>query len=269
MIKKLAVIRRYGLERILILGGTGEARALAAFLGQFPGLEIISSLAGRTESPNLPAGQVRSGGFGGVAGLVHYLQREAIKAVIDATHPFAQHISQNAYAAAARAQVPYVSFSRRAWDKTPTDQWIEVPDHPTAAAAIPGLGARVFLTIGRQELPHYAQVPAWFLMRMIEPPGPETEVPRGELLYQRGPFTLEDELALLQHHKIDLIVSKNSGGQATYSKIVAARQLGIPVIMVQRPALPKAQQLNENAQAWQWLQTQLGWHQNCDHSHLP
>lgn len=245
------------LKRVLILGGTGEARDLAQFLVTKPGLEVISSLAGRTKMPELPLGVVRSGGFGGVTGLCHYLEQEKIAAVIDATHPFATTMTEHGIKASQIAKIPYLKLTRPAWNPEPEDHWIFVSDHDEAAQKIPGLGARIFLTIGRQELHHYAAVSGWFLMRMIDPPPTNALIPNGELKLQRGPFALSDELQLLVKYQIDLIVSKNSGGTATYNKIIAARQLQLPVIMIQRPLIPECDQVDQIDQAWEWLQTKL------------
>lgn len=244
-------------RRILILGGTGEARELAGFLMTKPGLEVISSLAGRTEMPELPMGVVRSGGFGGIAGLKKYLEQKNVSAVIDATHPFAITMTEHGIQATHQANIPYLRLTRLAWQPEPGDQWIPVKNHTEAAQTIPSLGNRIFLTIGRQELHHYATVSGWFLMRMIDPPVPNSLLPKGELRLQRGPFTLSDELQLLADYGINLIVSKNSGGSATYSKLIAARQLQLPVIMIQRSPIPACEQVNRIDQAWEWLTVQL------------
>lgn len=243
--------------RILILGGTGEARDLAQFLLAQPGLVIISSLAGRTEMPQLPMGQVRSGGFGGLSGLGDYLDQEKISAVIDATHPFATRITEHGIQACQAAQIPYLRLTRPPWEPYPEDNWILVRSHREAAQAIPGRGERIFLTIGRQELHYYRAVSGWFLMRMIDPPALDSELPKGELRLQRGPFALTDELEILARYRINLVVSKNSGGVATYSKIIAARQLQLPVIMIQRPRLPPCPEVNTLDQAWDWLKNTL------------
>ncbi len=245
------------MKRVLILGGTGEARKLAAFLLTQPELTVISSLAGRTQDPLLPPGPVHTGGFGGIPGLVSFLETAEIHAVLDATHPFAQKISHHSFIATQKLGIPHIYVVRRAWSKTKADRWYEVPDHQTAAGLIPQLGQHIFLTIGRQELCHYAQVPGWFLMRMIEPPDPNQARPKGEILLQRGPFGLEEEITLMQTHRIDLLVSKNSGGPATFSKILAARRLNCPVIMIQRPSLPNSVQVNTISQAWAWLRQEL------------
>uniref|UniRef100_UPI001881B3EA cobalt-precorrin-6A reductase n=1 Tax=Microcoleus sp. LEGE 07076 TaxID=915322 RepID=UPI001881B3EA len=176
----------------------------------------------------------------------------------DATHPFAAQISANAAVAAAECNVPHLMLVRPAWEMVEGDRWIEVANHSEAARALSGGSRRVFLTIGRQELAEFAGLDAiWFLMRAIDPPAPNTLVPDGKLLLAKGPFLLEDELKLLSEYDIDTIVSKNSGGAATYAKIVAARKLGIPVVMVQRPPIPDVERVADVEGAISWLMGQL------------
>jgi precorrin-6A/cobalt-precorrin-6A reductase len=221
---------------VLILGGTGEGRRLAASL--VPGYRVISSLAGRVRSPVLPPGEVRIGGFGGAAGLAAFLLSECVDAVVDATHPFAAQMSFNAADACASAGVPLGILRRPGWSSVPGDRWIPVADLGDAVAALAGLGERVLLTIGRQELAAFAGCTShWFLARSIDPPTGAMP-PRCEVLLARGPFSLADELALLRARAIDVVVTKNSGGSATSPKLAAARSLGLPVIMVARPPLP-------------------------------
>jgi precorrin-6A/cobalt-precorrin-6A reductase len=244
-------------KRLLILGGTGDAAELAVRASQIPNLEVISSLAGRTQQPSTPTGIVRVGGFGGAAGLATYLHDRAIDFLIDATHPFAARISFNA-TVAAECQVPHLMLVRPAWHKVDGDRWIEVESYEAAARALSEQSKRVFLTIGRQELPVFAGLTSiWFLMRAIDPPRLNTPVPNGQLLLAKGPFTLEDERELLREYQIDTIVSKNSGGDATYAKIVAAREQGIPVVMVQRPLMPAVEQVDNVEGAIYWLIQQL------------
>lgn len=245
-------------KRVLILGGTSEAIALASEIAKLEiakssNLEIMTSLAGRTQKPAV-SGRVRIGGFGGTAGLTDYLQSHRIHALIDATHPFAAQISWNAAAAAVAADIPHLMLVRPPWEKVAGDRWIEVVHNADAAATLPGLANRVFLTIGRQEIPAYAPLETlWFLMRMIDPPVADTPIPRGLLLLARGPFTLCDERSLLLKHEIEAIVSKNSGGEATYAKIIAARELGLPVVMVQRPLMPKVMQATTLSDTVRWI----------------
>lgn len=244
-------------KRVLILGGTGDAAELITRATALPGVEIVSSLAGRTQQPIVPDSNTRIGGFGGAAGLTEYLQQQHIDLLIDATHPFAAQISCNAAAAAANAGIPHLLLIRPAWEKVSGDCWIEVASNEAAAAILPGLAHRIFLTIGRQELSTFSHLQTlWFLMRMIDPPQPNSPVPPGELLLERGPFVLEQERSLLQRYEIGAIVSKNSGGRATYAKIIAARELGIPVVMVQRPPVPEVEQVADVASALSWLRDQ-------------
>ena len=253
-------------KRLLILGGTGDATELAARASQIAEIEVVSSLAGRTQQPFTPkTGGVRIGGFGGAAGLAAFLlvsgalgEDRPIDLLIDATHPFAAQISANAAVAAAECNVPYLMLVRPAWERVEGDRWIEVASHSEAAKALLGQSQRVFLTIGRQELAAFAGLDAiWFLMRAIDPPALNTLVPNGKLLLARGPFTWEDERQLLLEYQIDTIVSKNSGGGATYAKIAAARELGIPVVMVQRPPIPDVEQVADVEGAIAWLIKQL------------
>ncbi len=223
-------------ERILVLGGTAEARALAkALAGQ--GFAVVNSLAGVTSAPLLPEGAVRIGGFGGAEGLAHYLRDEAIALVCDATHPFAARISRNAVEGAAIARVPLVRLERPAWIPGGDDQWTDVPDLAAAAAVI-APGARVFLTTGRKELDAFrSRGDIAVVVRVIErpdPPPPDSWT----LIAARPPFTFAAERALLQRERIDVVVSKNAGGRR--EKLDAAASLGLPVVMVRRPVKPYA-----------------------------
>lgn len=222
--------------RILILGGTGEARELAARLAA-EGTDVISSLAGRVSQPRLPAGRVRIGGFGGADGLAEYLRAEGITRVVDATHPFADTITANAAKAAAQAGVPLLVLCRPAWDADPS--WDTVPDISAAAAAVRSWqGGHVFLTTGRRDLAVFAADDRHsFLVRAVDPP--DTQVPpRMTLILDRGPYTVESETRLMREHGIGLLVSKNSGGPMTEAKLRAARDLAVRVVMVARPPLP-------------------------------
>ncbi|MBK1987125.1 cobalt-precorrin-6A reductase [Sphaerospermopsis aphanizomenoides BCCUSP55] len=245
--------------RVLILGGTGDAAELTARISNITGIEAIASLAGRTREPVLPAGPVRVGGFGGVTGLVEYLQHQQIDVLIDATHPFAHHISWNAAAAATEAGIPRLLVNRPPWEKLPGDDWIEVENITDAAAALESQALenqtkRIFLTIGRQEISAFTHLQAmWFLMRMIDPLSAHVITPPGLVLCDRGPFHLENEREILTHHQIDTIVSKNSGGNATYPKIIAAREMGIQVVMVNRPPIPPGEQVPDVESAVKWL----------------
>jgi len=225
--------------RVLILGGTGEARALAAELAGRPGVEVTSSLAGRVRDPALPAGEVRIGGFGGVAGLAAYLAAERIDRLVDATHPFAATISAHAAAAAGEAGVSLVVLRRSGWTAAPGDRWTRVPDIVAAATAAAALPAGcLFLTTGRRDLAAFAADGAHdYLVRTVEPPDGATP-PRMTLLLGRGPYPLDGEAGLMREHGVTALVTKDSGGELTSAKLVAARERGIGVIMVDRPPLP-------------------------------
>ncbi|HXE45896.1 MAG TPA: cobalt-precorrin-6A reductase [Conexibacter sp.] len=222
---------------ILILGGTAEARELAAAL-HARGVSVTSSLAGRVSRPRLPAGEVRIGGFGGPDALARWLEEHDVHAAIDATHPFAERISASAARACAQAGVPLLRLERPGWDERPGDRWTWVEDLDAAAAAIPRLGARVLLSTGRQGLAAFAGVAdAWFLVRCVDPPDPPLP-PRHELLLDRGPYTLAGERALIEANRVDLVVTKDSGGEHTVAKLDAARERGLPAIVVRRPPRP-------------------------------
>jgi precorrin-6A/cobalt-precorrin-6A reductase len=222
--------------RVLVLGGTGEARALAAAL-LAGGVDVVSSLAGRVRCPRLPEGPVRIGGFGGPAGLEAYLRAEGFTAVVDATHPFAVTITANAALAAHRAGVPRVVLRRPGWAADPS--WQVVPGIGEAAVAVRGWeGESVFLTTGRRDLAVFTgDARHRFLVRAVDPPdGPVPS--RMTLLVDRGPYTLDGELALMREHEVGLLVTKDSGGAMTVAKLQAARELEVAVVMVRRPALP-------------------------------
>ncbi|MEV4555471.1 cobalt-precorrin-6A reductase [Kitasatospora sp. NPDC049285] len=223
---------------VLILGGTTEARRLADALAADPALRVTSSLAGRVAQPRLPAGEVRIGGFGGPAGLAAWLRAQRVDALIDATHPFADTISHNAALAAADTHTPLLALRRPSWTPGDGDRWHPVPDLAAAADALPALGGRVFLTTGRQGIAAFAHLTGhWFLARSVEPPTAPMP-PATEVLLERGPFTLDGELALLRAHRIDVLVTKDSGSAATAPKLTAARELALPVVIVQRPHPP-------------------------------
>ncbi|MGD0455030.1 MAG: cobalt-precorrin-6A reductase [Solirubrobacteraceae bacterium] len=236
---------------ILVLGGTAEARELAGALDA-DGVHVTSSLAGRVSRPRLPAGTVRIGGFGGPDALARWLTERGAVAVVDATHPFAERISASAVAACARAGVPLLRLQRPGWSEQAGDDWQWVEDLEQAAAAIPSLGERVLLTTGRQGLPAFAGVhDAWFLVRCVEQPDPPLP-PRHELLLDRGPYTVDGELALVDEHRVELVITKDSGGAHTEAKLQAARQRGLPVIVVRRPARPDVATVSTVADALAW-----------------
>lgn len=238
---------------VLLLGGTAEARELAAALTR-DGVPVISSLAGRVADPRLPEGEVRVGGFGGPDGLARWLLDNRIAAVVDATHPFAERISASAATACGSAGLPLLRLERPGWTAGPGDDWRRVGDTASAAALIEDLGDRVFLTTGRQGLAAFAEVPAWFLVRCIDTPEPPLPV-RHELVLDRGPYTLEGELALMERHRINLLVTKDSGGRLTEAKLAAARDRGVPVIVIQRPARPELPTVHDVEGAVGWLRS--------------
>lgn len=236
---------------ILLLGGTSEGLALADALGHVPHLRVVSSLAGRVSNPRLPSGEVRIGGFGGADGLTQVLREEQIDGVIDATHPFANKISANAYEACLRTKVPLLAISRPPWTERVGDIWHDATDVEDAARIAASFSGRILLTIGRQGVEAFVPYDREFVIRAIEAPLPPLPS-RYELRLQRGPFTLEDERRLLQDCRVGVVVSKNSGGDKTYMKIVAARELGIPVVMVRRPVLPQVPSVDSIEAAVRW-----------------
>jgi len=239
--------------RVLVLGGTAEARQLATILADRPDVHAVTSLAGRVSAPALPPGEVRVGGFGGVDGLTAWLVEHRVDAVVDATHPFAAVISASAVAACGRVGVPLLVLRRPGWTERPGDDWRRVPSLAAAAQALPALGERVLLTTGRQGLGAFAAADAcWFLVRTVDPPGPP--LPRYcEVLLDRGPFTLDGERALLAGRRIDVLVTKDSGGPLTAAKLDAARELRLPVVMVDRPVAVDAPTVETVAAALAWL----------------
>ncbi|SIT02237.1 precorrin-6A reductase [Insolitispirillum peregrinum] len=245
-------------RNILILGGITEAYALASALVDCPGVRVISSLAGRTGTPRLPAGEVRIGGFGGPEGLAGYLAAQKIAAVVDCTHPFASRMGWNAAAGCAVAGVPLLRLERPAWRRQDGDLWDEVDDWQQAVAVVANHSRRVLLAVGRQELAPFATLERpWFLIRSVEPPDPMPPFPQAEILLARGPFTLADEHALLTGQRIDTIVCKNSGGP-TDAKLTAARALGIRVVIRNRPRRPETATAATVTEALYWLGYQRG-----------
>jgi precorrin-6A/cobalt-precorrin-6A reductase len=237
-------------HRILILGGTTEARLLAGKLATRGDLDITLSLAGRTIEPAEQPVPVRSGGFGGAEGLARYLRENRFDLLVDATHPYAAQISRNANAAARLADVPAFALRRAPWQQVPSDRWTLVANAEEAVAALGAEPRRVFLALGRQEIGAFETAPQHsYLIRSVDPIEPPLDVPDTSYILARGPFAVADERNLLAEHRIDAIVAKNSGGTATYGKIAAARELGIDVILFRRPEVPDMRSVETVAEA--------------------
>ena len=246
--------------RILLLGGTGEAAALARLIREHFGADVAltTSLAGRTERPMPIPGDVRIGGFSGVAGLTAYLRDRAIDLVLDATHPFADQISAHARLACEAASVDRLMLVRPMWRRDPLDRWIEVADLAGAAATVGKVGRRAWLTIGASELGAFAHVTdVRFLVRLIHAPSSPLPLNLHEIVIGRGPFGLAEEQHLLLRHAIDVLVCKASGGAATEAKLIAARKASLPVVMVRRPSVEPGAAVNSVEAAMSWLGTFL------------
>ncbi|MGY1804837.1 cobalt-precorrin-6A reductase [Blastococcus sp. SYSU D00922] len=242
--------------RVLLLGGTGEARRLAEALAA-EGVDVLSSLAGRTADPVLPPGEVRIGGFGGTEGLAAWLRDNPVRALVDATHPFAREMTEHAARAATGTGTPHLRLQRPGWREQPGDDWRRVGSLEEAAEAVAGF-AHVFVTTGRTGLGAFAGLTQEVLVRAVDPPEPPLPR-RTTVVLERGPFSVEDELALMRAHAVDVVVTKDSGGHLTEAKLTAARQLGIPVVMVRRPPLPPGMTVVETVEdALAWLRAQPG-----------
>jgi precorrin-6A/cobalt-precorrin-6A reductase len=244
----------------LILGGTSEARVLAQRMAD-AGIKAVYSYAGRVAGLAEQPVPVRVGGFGGVDGLVAYLRENGVTHVVDATHPFAAGMSRNAVEACARAGLPLVALGRAPWVAQAGDYWQCVADMEAAVAALKGAARRVFLAIGRQNLSAFADQPQHhYLLRLVNAPDAPVPLPRHIVEVARGPFSFEGDLALIRDHKIDVIVAKNAGGEAARAKLDAACVLGLPVIMIDRPALPVRAETHSVEDVMRWLHgaTDLG-----------
>jgi precorrin-6A/cobalt-precorrin-6A reductase len=242
------------MKRVLILGGTTEARMLAERLAGRSDLEVTVSLAGRTASPARQAVAIRRGGFGGATGLADYLVRERIDALIDATHPYASIISGNAVAAARKADAPLVVLRRPPWVAVAGDRWMEASNVAEAVRTLGKTSRRVFVALGRNELAALKDAPQnHYLIRSVDPVDPPLPLPHVTYVTGRGPFSEADDRALMIAHQIETVIAKNSGGTATYGKIAAARALGIGVIMVRRPPAPAAPAVETVEDALAWL----------------
>ncbi len=237
---------------VLVLGGTAEARELADALDA-DGVPVVSSLAGRVNRPRLPAGEVRVGGFGGPEAMAQWLRDHRVSAVVDATHPFAERISASAARACPAAGVELLRLERPGWKERAGDRWHWVDGLAAAAELAPTLGQRVLLTTGRQGLAAFAGVEsAWFLVRCVDPPEGALP-PQSEVLLDRGPYELSGELALIDRHEIDVVVTKDSGGTHTSAKLDAARERGLPVVVVSRPPRPATPTVTVVTDALAWV----------------
>ncbi|WFU14763.1 cobalt-precorrin-6A reductase [Bradyrhizobium sp. CB3481] len=239
--------------RVLILGGTSDANLLAAAAAR-AGLDAIYSYAGRTRAPSGQSLPTRIGGFGGASGLAEYIRREGITHLIDATHPFAADMSRNAVAACEATRTPLIALEREPWAKMPGDNWIEVSDITSAVAALPENPARVFLAIGRQHIERFSTKPQHvYTLRFVDPPDRSLPFPDADLIVSRGPFTLTGELEMMRSRGIEWIVARNAGGTGARAKIDAAREFGLPVVMLTRPELPVRLRVESVAEVMQWL----------------
>lgn len=245
------------ITRVLVLGGTTEASQLAAALASAR-INAIFSYAGRTESPQAQPLPIRVGGFGGVEGLGVWIREHGITHVVDATHPFAAQMSRNAVAACAVTGTPLLALERPAWQALPGDRWQRVPDLESAARSLPESPARIFLAIGRQHLqPFLARTEHWFLLRLVDA-GVTLAAEQGQVLLARGPFTEAADTDLLRAHRITHVVAKNSGGSGAEAKLRAARALGLPVILIDRPTLAPRTTTGHIDAVLRWLETAHG-----------
>ncbi|MDE1917477.1 MAG: cobalt-precorrin-6A reductase [Sphingomonadales bacterium] len=246
------------MRNVLLLGGTTEASALAKLLAS-EGIATTLSYAGRTDNPRAQPVPVRVGGFGGVARLAGYLRDHRVTHLVDATHPFAAMMSAHAVEAARLAGVPHVALSRPAWQPSPGDRWTSVADMDGAVAALAGPPRRVMLALGRMHVAMFAAQPQHhYLLRFVDapdsaPPLPHHSLPHHRLIVDRGPFTVQGDSALMQAHAIDLLVCKNAGGNGANAKLIAARNLGLPVLMIDRPAMPERAEFYRPEDVLEWL----------------
>lgn len=246
------------MPNVLLLGGTTEASALARLLAA-QGILATLSYAGRTETPRAQPVPVRVGGFGGVAGLTDYLRHQRVTHLVDATHPFAATMSAHAVEAARLAGVAHIALTRPAWEPVSGDSWTRAPDIDGAIAALGGPARRVMLALGRMHVEMFAARPQHhYLLRFVDSPERQPCLPQHSLIVDRGPFTVAGDSSLMQRHAIDLIVCKNAGGPGAEAKLLAARQLGLPVLMIDRPALPDRAEVCRPEEVLTWVQHRLG-----------
>ena len=238
---------------LLILGGTTEATALARAVAA-AGITGVVSFAGRVARPLRQPLPQRVGGFGGPDGLARFLRDKSISHVVDATHPFAAQMSRNAVDACASANLPLIALTRSPWHAQPGDRWTHVPDIPAAVQALDCAPRRVMLAVGRMHVAAFVANPQHFyLLRFVDPPQEPLELPDAHIIVSRGPFIAAEDRALMQTHGIDLVVSKNAGGAGASAKIEAARSLGLPVLMIDRPALPHRREVATPDAVLKWL----------------
>lgn len=238
---------------LLILGGTTEGRSLCRAVAE-AGLAGTVSMAGRVERPAPQGVPMRVGGFGGAEGLAQYLRANGITHVIDATHPFAAQMSRNAIAACAQTGTPLVALTRAPWQPQPGDRWTRVRDVAAAVRALEGPPKRVLLAVGRMHLADFAANPQHhYLLRLVDPPAAPPGFPDATVIVDRGPFTEAGDRALLAQHRIDLVVSKNAGGTGAQAKLLAARALGLPVLMIDRPEIPRRAEAHSVPEVMRWL----------------
>lgn len=239
--------------RVLLLGGTTEASQIGRALA-VAGIGGVYSYAGRTATPIAQSLPTRVGGFGGADGLAYYIRQERITHLIDATHPFASQVSRNAVEACAKTATPLIAFLREPWIKVPGDKWHHVAGVEEAASALPDQPARIFLAIGRQYLtPFAAQPQHFYLLRLVDAPDTALPLPDAEIVLARGPFTVEGDLVLLRDNSITHVVARNAGGEGARAKLEAARSLGLPVIMIDRPSLPERRTAQSVDEIMRWL----------------
>jgi precorrin-6A/cobalt-precorrin-6A reductase len=239
--------------RALILGGTSDANQLADPIAHAR-IDAVYSYAGRTQSPIAQSLTIRTGGFGGVRGLIEYISRESITHVIDATHPFAAEMSRHAIDACATSQIPLIALERAPWRRAPGDRWIDADHINAAVEALPEARANIFLAIGRQHLAPFAAKPQHaYTLRFVDPPVGAVPVPDSEVIVSRGPFTVQGDIELMRKRNIAWVVARNSGGDGARAKIDAARELGLPVVMIARPVLPERRRTESIAEVLAWL----------------
>lgn len=240
------------MPNVLLLGGTTEASALARLLAA-KGIEATLSYAGRTEAPKAQPIKTRIGGFGGVAGLVEYLRGHNVTHLVDATHPFAAQMSAHAINAARIAGIPHIALTRPAWAPVAGDRWLRARNIEGAVDLLGGPSRRIMLALGRMHVEAFAAQPQHhYLLRFVDAPAEPPALPHHSLVVDRGPFTVEGDCRLMQDHAIDLVICKNAGGSGAAAKLTAARRLGLPVVMIERPAIPERVEvyLPEDVMAW-------------------